>query len=97
MSLDFSKLLTLYRSELLDRTIPFWLKYGMDWNAESGGICTCISDEGKVLSGDKYVWSQLRAIWTFSALCNKIECKQEYIDAAANIFNTPSAHADIFS
>lgn len=87
MTIDFSNLLTLYRSELLDRTIPFWLKYGIDWHAERGGICTCISDEGKVLSGDKYVWSQLRAIWTFSALCNKIERKQEYLDAATHIFN----------
>lgn len=69
MTLDFARLLTLYRSELLDRTIPFWLKYGIDW--KQGGICTCISDEGKVLGGDKYVWSQLRAIWTLSALYNR--------------------------
>ena len=85
MAIDFSNLLTLYRSELLDRTIPFWLKYGIDWR--NGGICTCISDEGKVMSGDKYVWSQLRAIWTFSALYNKIERKQEYLDVATHIFN----------
>ena len=85
MKLNFDELHNQYRSELLDRTIPFWLKRGMDW--QNGGICTCISDEGKVLRGDKYVWSQLRAIWTFSALCNKIERKQEYIDAATNIFN----------
>lgn len=85
MSLDFSALLDLYRSELLDRTIPFWLKYGIDWN--HGGICTCISDDGRILSGDKYVWSQLRAIWTFSALYNLIERRQEYLDAATHIFN----------
>lgn len=85
MTLEFSGLLDLYRSELLDRTIPFWLKYGIDW--KRGGICTCISDDGKVQSGDKYVWSQLRAIWTFSALYNRIERRQEYLDAATHIFN----------
>lgn len=85
MTLDFSQLLTLYRSELLDRTIPFWLQYGIDWR--NGGICTCIADDGKVLSGDKYVWSQLRALWTFSALYNRIERKQAYLDAATHIFN----------
>ena len=85
MEMNFSTLHDLYRSELLDRTIPFWLKHGIDW--EHGGICTCISDDGNVLSGDKYVWSQLRAIWTFSALYNKIERKQEYLDVAAHIFN----------
>lgn len=83
--MDFISLCKQYRSELLDRTIPFWIKYGIDW--KHGGICTCISDEGKVLSGDKYVWSQLRAIWTFSALYNKIDRKQEYLDVATHIFN----------
>ncbi len=87
MTIDFKALLAQYHSELLDRTIPFWLKYGIDWSAEHGGICTCISDEGKILSGDKYVWSQLRAIWTFAALYNRIERRQEYLDVAAHIFN----------
>ena len=82
--MDFSSLDKLYRSELLDRTIPFWLKYGIDW--EHGGICTCISDDGKIISTDKYMWSQLRAIWTFCALYNRIDRKQEYLDAANHIF-----------
>ena len=85
MPLNFTSLLDLYRHELLDRTIPFWLKHGIDW--KHGGICTCIGDDGKIFSGDKYVWSQLRAIWTFSALYNRIERKQEYLDAATHIFN----------
>jgi len=82
---NFSTLLDQYRAELLDRTIPFWMKYGVDW--KNGGICTCISDDGRVLSDDKYMWSQLRAIWTFSALCNKIERRQEWLDVALNIYN----------
>ncbi len=86
MRLDvrFVDLLALYRSELLDRTVPFWLKYAIDW--KNGGICTCLSDEGKVLSEDKYLWSQLRAIWTFSALYNKIERRQEWLDIAKHIY-----------
>ena len=85
MVLNFSALYNLYHSELLDRTIPFWLKYGMD--CKNGGICTCISDDGKIVSTDKYMWSQLRAIWTFSALYNKIERNPKYIDAANHIFD----------
>ena len=85
MPFDFSVLLKQYRAELLDRTIPFWMKYGVDW--KNGGICTCISDDGRVLSDDKYMWSQLRAIWTFSALWNKIERRQEWLDVALNIYN----------
>jgi N-acylglucosamine 2-epimerase len=82
---DSLAILDQYRSELLDRTIPFWLRYGMDWR--NGGICTCLSDEGEVLSDDKYMWSQLRAIWTFSALWNRIERRQEWLDAARHIYD----------
>ncbi len=85
MSLDLSALLAQYRSELLERTIPFWLKYGVD--REYGGICTCISDDGRVLSTDKYMWSQLRALYTFSALYNRIERREEWLAVAENIFN----------
>jgi len=81
----FVDLLAIYRAELLERVVPFWLDHAIDW--QNGGILTCISDEGKVLSEDKYMWSQLRAIWTFSALYNKIERKQEWLDVARHIFN----------
>ena len=82
--LDFKALHGLYRSELLDRVVPFWMRHGVDW--EKGGICTCLSDEGKVLSRDKYMWSQLRALWTFSALYNMIDRRREWLEVARNIF-----------
>jgi N-acylglucosamine 2-epimerase len=81
----FVDLLAIYRAELLERVVPFWLSHAIDW--QNGGILTCISDEGQVLSTDKYMWSQLRAIWTFSALYNKIEPKQEWLDVARHIFD----------
>jgi N-acylglucosamine 2-epimerase len=81
----FADLLAIYRAELLERTVPFWLRHAIDW--KKGGILTCISDEGQVLSTDKYMWSQLRAIWTFSSLYNKVEARQEWLDAARHIFN----------
>jgi len=86
----FSDLLSTYRSELLDRVIPFWMEHAIDW--DNGGILTCIADDGTVLSHDKYMWSQLRAIWTFSALHNKIEQRQEWLDVAENIFNFVSKY-----
>lgn len=84
-SVRFADLLAIYRAELLGRTIPFWMTHALD--QDQGGILTCISDEGHVLSTDKYLWSQLRAIWTFSALYNKIEPRQEWLDAAWHIYN----------
>ncbi|MCE5347370.1 MAG: AGE family epimerase/isomerase [Bacteroidales bacterium] len=84
IEIDYCKVLIQYRSELLNSVVPFWMKYAIDW--KNGGICTCLSDKGDVLSQDKYMWSQLRAIWTFSALYNKIEKKKEWLDVALHIF-----------
>ena len=86
----FADLLAIYRAELLQRTVPFWLEHAIDW--EKGGILTCISDEGQVLSADKYMWSQLRAIWTFSALYNHIEARQEWLDVARHVFDFAKRH-----
>lgn len=83
-------LLAIYRAELDDRVVPFWMEHAIDW--QNGGINTCISDEGRVLSYDKYMWSQLRAIWTFSALYNKIARRQEWLDVARHIYRFARAH-----
>ncbi len=69
--LNYSKILELYRNELLVNTIPFWTKYTID--KKYGGILSAITDDAQIVSTDKYMWSQLRAIYTFSALYNKIE------------------------
>jgi N-acylglucosamine 2-epimerase len=84
-SLDVAAILRQYRAELLERTIPFYMKYAVDW--KNGGLCTCLDDQGKVVSEDKYMWSQLRAVWTFSALYNRIERRKEWLDVAENIFS----------
>ena len=86
----FVDLLAIHRAELLERTVPFWMDHAID--REHGGILSCISDQGRVLSTDKYMWSQLRAIWTFSALYNRIEARAEWLDAARNIFTFASRH-----
>lgn len=80
----FADLLAIYRAELLERTIPFWLTHALD--RQNGGIFTCISDQGHVTSTDKYMWSQLRAIWTFAALYNRIEARAEWLDVAQQLF-----------
>ena len=90
ISARFVDLLAIYRAELLERTVPFWLDHAMDW--QNGGICTCISDAGEIVSRDKYMWSQLRAIWTFSALYNQIEPRSEWLDAANQIFAFAKEH-----
>ncbi|HEM47249.1 MAG TPA: hypothetical protein ENO23_09440, partial [Alphaproteobacteria bacterium] len=50
--IDWPALLARYKRELLDSVVPFWLRYAID--TEHGGLFTCISDAGEVLSTDKY-------------------------------------------
>ena len=40
-----------------------------------------------VLSRDRYIWSQGRALWTYSALYNRIEKKEEYLRRADGLFS----------
>ncbi|MCB0245333.1 MAG: AGE family epimerase/isomerase, partial [Anaerolineae bacterium] len=86
----FVDFLAIYRAELLERVVPFWLQHAVDW--QHGGLLTCIADDGTVLSTDKYLWSQLRAIWTFSALYNRIEPRQEWLDVALHIYDFVRRH-----
>jgi len=72
------------RSHLLEDVMPFWSRHAID--RVHGGLFTCIADDGRVLSRDKYLWSQARALWTFSALSRRIEARDEWREIAAGLF-----------
>jgi N-acylglucosamine 2-epimerase len=61
------------RSELLDNVLPWWLKHGMD--AEHGGVFTCFSNDGQLLSTEKYTWSQGRWAW----LCARLAAAKGHV------------------
>lgn len=67
----------IYRELLLDGVVPFWARHGVD--AEHGGVLSCMEENGKLVSGDKYIWSQARWVWTCSALYNRIEKRPEFL------------------
>ena len=77
---EFKKLAQQYKSELLDKVLPFWLENSQD--KEFGGYFTCLDREGKVFDTDKFIWLQGREVWMFSMLYNKVEKKQEWLDCA---------------
>jgi len=81
---------TLYRKTLLDDVVPFWLRHGID--REFGGIGNLLDDAGNVTGHDKYLWSQGRALWTFSVLYNRIERRTEWLDVATHVFNYLRSH-----
>lgn len=79
-----------YRALLLDRFVPFWFRYGIDW--EHGGVLSCLREDGTLASGDKFTWSQARSVWTFSALYNRVEQRPEFLRAAKNSVRFLLAH-----
>ncbi len=85
-----SELETFLRNHLLGDIMPFWLKHAVDRN--NGGLFTCLSDEGKLLSREKFMWSQTRALWTFSALHNRIEPSGPWLDVAHQLYDFLAAN-----
>lgn len=90
MSLDRQEIYRKYRHLLLDGIVPFWMKYGID--REHGGVLSCIREDGSIISGDKFIWSQARSVWTFAALYNKVEKRAEFLEAAENSIKFLLAH-----
>ena len=78
--INFRQLAQLYKSELLDRVIPFWINKSQD--TEFGGYFTCLDRDGSVYDTDKFIWLQGREVWMFSKLYNTVEPRQEWLDAA---------------
>ncbi len=72
----------LYRNELLENVIPFWLKHSRD--EENGGYFTCLDRYGKVFDHDKFMWLQGREVWCFSMLYDKVEKRPEWLDMATH-------------
>ncbi|HTV43391.1 MAG TPA: AGE family epimerase/isomerase [Candidatus Sulfotelmatobacter sp.] len=66
-----------YMELLLDGIVPFWARHGVD--EKLGGVLSCMEEDGKPVSGDKYIWSQARWVWTCSALYNRIEKRPEFL------------------
>ena len=79
--INFKTLAEQYKSELLDKVVPFWLDKSQDH--EFGGYFTCLDRDGSVYDTDKFIWLQGREVWMFAKLYNEVEHKQEWLDCAA--------------
>jgi N-acylglucosamine 2-epimerase len=80
--IELAALRRRYRELLLDAFVPFWFRFGIDW--ECGGVLSCLHEDGTRASEDKFTWSQARSVWTFSALYNRIEKRPDFLRAAEN-------------
>ena len=60
--------LSFFKNELTENLLSFWMPRCMD--QENGGYLNCFSNDGsRLVSKDKYAWSQGRFLWVFSKLC----------------------------
>ena len=78
--MDIKSLTSLYRDELLENVVPFWLNRSQD--PVYGGYFTCLDRKGDVFDTDKFIWLQGREVWLFSMIYNNIEKKQEWLECA---------------
>jgi N-acylglucosamine 2-epimerase len=70
----------LYRDELLENVIPFWLNNSKD--EKNGGYFTCLDRQGVVFDTDKFMWLQGRELWCFSMLYDKVAQRPEWLAMA---------------
>lgn len=70
----------LYRDELLNNILPFWLRHSKD--EANGGYFTCLNRQGEVFDTDKFIWLQGREVWCFSYMYNHLEARPEWLQMA---------------
>ncbi len=72
-----NELLVQHRDELLEDTVPFWMRHAVD--NEHGGYLTYLDADGTVLCTDKPVWLLGRFAWLMSRLYNDVEQREEWL------------------
>ena len=69
-----------YKADLTDDIMAFWLKHGLD--KKHGGIYTCLNRDGSLMDTTKSVWFQGRFGFIAAYAYNRIEKRQEWLDAS---------------
>ena len=81
---------SLYREDLTQNILPFWLEHG--WDKEHGGVYTCVDREGRLMDSTKSVWFQGRFAFTCCFAYNNVEKRPEYLEAAKSTLDFIEAH-----
>jgi len=67
------------------------MRQGVD--REYGGVLSCMTEDGGLISSEKYIWSQARFVWVCSALYNRVEPRPEFLECARATIDFLLAHA----
>ena len=74
------ELLSVYRGELLNDTLPFWINHSVD--RQCGGFMLALDRDGSLIDTDKGIWQQCRFTWLLGHLYNKVERRDEWLELA---------------
>ena len=77
---SWSELRQFLHQHLTEHVLPFWFPKLID--QRYGGLKNCVQDDGEVLSTEKYLWSQGRALWVLSKLFNDIDQDSRWLEMA---------------
>jgi N-acylglucosamine 2-epimerase len=80
-----------FHDELFDVFLPFWDKYGVDH--EHGGVMSSLDYDGSLVTSDKLLWFQGRAIWVYSFLYNHLDKNPRYLEIARQTKDFVLEHA----
>jgi len=75
-------LAAVLREHLFADVLPFWETHARD---PLGGLRTCLAGDGRVVSGDKWGWSQWRAVWVFARLYHTLDRDPRWLAWAQRI------------
>ena len=81
---------SLYKDDLLNDIMPFWLKYGLD--RENGGVYTCLDRDGSLIDTTKSVWFQGRFGFTTAFAYNNVQKNPEFLVASKSCIDFIEAH-----
>lgn len=70
----------LYRQELIENIMPFWLKHGLD--KKHGGVYTCLDRDGSLMDTTKSVWFQGRFGWMCAYAYNHVKKDKKWLSAS---------------
>ena len=94
VSMDFKALAQQYKSELLDKVMPFWMEHSID--REFGGYLHCLERDGSVFDTDKFVWMEGREVWMLSKLYNNISTSDGVTEATRQEWLAAAVQGAIF-
>jgi N-acylglucosamine 2-epimerase len=81
---ELRELRTFLYDHLVRAVMPFWTRFGID--PENGGLFTYLAPDGTLLDRRKSMTSNTRALFTFAALVNRIEDRNEWRNAANSLY-----------